>query len=61
MKLLPQAQKVISSLKAGRQPAKNTPKWIIEGLEQCGMICWGKPNNYPYNGYCLVENKAETP
>ena len=40
MKLTRDAEKVINSLKSGRQPAKTTKKWILEGLEQANLIFW---------------------
>ena len=40
MTLTREAQKVINSLKSGRQPAKATKKWIFEGLEQANLIYW---------------------
>lgn len=53
IKLTTKAQKVINSLKSGRQPAKNTPKWILEGLEQALLIQWG-PIEGDYNGWKLT-------
>lgn len=38
MTMTPKAQKVINVLRNGKQPAKATPKWILEGLEQADMI-----------------------
>lgn len=32
------ALRALNRLNFGKQPAKNTPKWILEGLEQADMI-----------------------
>jgi hypothetical protein len=40
MKLNPPCQAIINSLKAGRQPAKKTPKWAMEALEEGLLIEW---------------------
>ena len=40
MKLLPQAQRAMKRLSQGKQPAKSTPMWILEGMEQALLIKW---------------------
>ena len=53
MKLTTKSQNVINSLKSGRQPAKNTPKWILEGLEQALLIQWGSIDGR-FNGWKIA-------
>jgi len=45
--MTPKAQKVMNSLKRGKQPAKNTAKWVIESLEQ-GLIIELDYSTYKY-------------
>lgn len=56
MRLTIEAQAVVNRLNAGQQPRKDTPQWILEGLEQALLIQWGSIDG-SYNGWKLMEVK----
>lgn len=57
MSLTIETKTVISSLQAGHQPSRSTPNWILEGMEQAGLIQWGSIEG-DYNGWKLATNSG---
>jgi hypothetical protein len=58
MKTSAQANKVIFSLKKGKQPAKNTKKWVLESLEQSLIICFSQTKGWILDPVKLAEIEA---